>query len=131
MHTVAQLLLALECVYLVAVALLKLSLLALYFRLFPTREFKISTYILSGIIILWCIALNCVAIFQCNPVKKSWLPMTPGTCINLKAAFIGNAIPNIITDVIILLLPVRQVWKLQVRPAQRASLLAMFLLGGL
>ncbi|GME26016.1 hypothetical protein GTA08_BOTSDO08397 [Neofusicoccum parvum] len=127
---VLKLLLALECVYLVAVALLKLSLLALYFRLFPTREFKISTYILGGIIILWCIALNCVAIFQCNPVKKSWLPMTPGTCINLKAAFIGNAIPNIITDVIILLLPVRQVWKLQVRPAQRASLLAMFLLGG-
>ncbi|EOD53091.1 putative integral membrane protein [Neofusicoccum parvum UCRNP2] len=104
---VLKLLLALECVYLVAVALLKLSLLALYFRLFPTREFKISTYILSGIIVLWCIALNCVAIFQCNPVKKSWLPMTPGTCINLKAAFIGNAIPNIITDVIILLLPIR------------------------
>lgn len=129
--TTAQLLLGLECVYLVSVALLKLSLLALYFRIFLTREFKLATYILSGLIILWCIALNCVAIFQCNPVKKSWLPTTPGTCIDLKAAFIGNAIPNIITDVVILLLPVRQIWKLQMRPAQRISLIAMFLLGGL
>lgn len=129
--TTAQLLLGLECVYLVSVALLKLSLLALYFRIFPTREFKLATYILSGLIILWCIALNCVAIFQCNPVKKSWLPTSPGTCIDLKAAFIGNAIPNIITDVVILLLPVRQIWKLQMRPAQRISLIAMFLLGGL
>lgn len=127
---VLKLLLGLECVYLVSVALLKLSLLALYFRIFPTREFKLATYILSGLIILWCIALNCVAIFQCNPVKKSWLPTTPGTCIDLKAAFIGNAIPNIITDVVILLLPVRQIWKLQMRPAQRISLIAMFLLGG-
>lgn len=129
--TFAQLLLGLECVYLVCVALLKLSLLALYFRIFPTREFKIATYALSGVIILWCIALNCVAIFQCNPIKKSWLPTTPGTCIDLKAAFIGNAIPNIITDVLILMLPVRQIWKLQMHSAQRLSLIAMFLLGGL
>ncbi|EKG18773.1 hypothetical protein MPH_03999 [Macrophomina phaseolina MS6] len=127
---VLKLLLGLECVYLVCVALLKLSLLALYFRIFPTREFKIATYALSGVIILWCIALNCVAIFQCNPIKKSWLPTTPGTCIDLKAAFIGNAIPNIITDVLILMLPVRQIWKLQMHFAQRLSLIAMFLLGG-
>ncbi|EKG15209.1 hypothetical protein MPH_07543 [Macrophomina phaseolina MS6] len=100
-------------------------------RIFPTRGFTIGAYILGFVTVGWVIAINCVSIFQCDPIKKAWFPTVPGSCINLKASFIGNAVPNILTDVAILCMPIGQVWKLQVSPAQRASLCFMFLLGSL
>ncbi|USP77996.1 hypothetical protein yc1106_05270 [Curvularia clavata] len=128
---VLKLLVAFECVYCTAVGLVKLSLLVMYLRIFPTNSFRIGSYILGFVTIAWVIAINFVSIFQCMPVKKAWLgPAIDGTCINLKASFIGNAVPNILTDVAILCMPVAQVLKLQVTTAQRASLLFMFLLGG-
>lgn len=123
---------AFECVYCTAIGLVKLSLLIMYIRIFPTRNFKLGASILAFVTIGWVIAINGVSIFQCTPVEKAWLgPAVAGTCINLKASFIGNAVPNILTDVAILCMPVAQVLKLQVSSAQRASLIFMFLLGAL
>ncbi|PVI02278.1 hypothetical protein DM02DRAFT_613098 [Periconia macrospinosa] len=128
---VLKLLVAFECVYCTGVGLVKLSLLLMYTRIFPTKNFRIGAYILGFITIGWVIAINCVSIFQCHPIEKAWLgPAIDGTCIDLKASFIGNAVPNILTDVAILCMPVAQVLKLQVTNAQRASLIFMFLLGG-
>ncbi|KAK2018530.1 hypothetical protein LZ32DRAFT_679204 [Colletotrichum eremochloae] len=125
-----KLLLAFECVYVTAVMLVKVSLLLMYCRIFPTNGFRIAAITLGGITIAWWIAIVCVCVFQCTPIEKAYMPFIEGTCIDLKASFIGNAIPNILTDVAILCLPVRQVWKLQATLAQRLSLCFMFLLGG-
>ncbi|KAM5347751.1 hypothetical protein ACJ41O_007575 [Fusarium nematophilum] len=124
-----KLLLAFECVYVTAVMMVKLAVLAMYLRIFPSREFRIGAAIIASIVIAWWIAIVAVCIWQCDPIKKAWLPWIEGTCINLKASFIGNAIPNILTDVAILAMPVGQVWKLQITVAQKASLLFIFLLG--
>lgn len=126
---VLKLLVAFECIYCTAVGLIKISLLLMYMRIFPTKGFTLGAYILGFMTIGWVIAINCVSIFQCDPIKKAWFPLIAGKCINLKASFVGNAVPNILTDVAILCMPIGQVWKLQVTPAQRASLCFMFLLG--
>ncbi|WYZ40083.1 hypothetical protein EsH8_IV_000424 [Colletotrichum jinshuiense] len=125
-----KLLLAFECIYVTAVMFIKISLLLMYRRIFPSRNFKLAAMILGALSIAWCIAIVFVCIFQCTPVAKAYMPWIEGTCIDLKASFIGNAIPNILTDVAILCLPIGQVWKLQVTMAQRLSLCFMFLLGG-
>ncbi|KAF4541563.1 Integral membrane protein [Lasiodiplodia theobromae] len=127
---VLKLLVAFECVYCTGVGLVKLSLLLMYARIFPLKGFRIGAYILGFITVGWVIAINCVSIFQCRPIRKAWFPTMPGECIDLKGSFIGNAVPNILTDIAILCMPVAQVWKLQVTTAQRASLIFMFLLGG-
>ncbi|GJC80683.1 satratoxin biosynthesis SC1 cluster protein 4 [Colletotrichum liriopes] len=125
-----KLLLAFECIYVTAVMFVKVSLLLMYCRIFPSRNFKFAAMTLGGVTIAWWIAIVFVCIFQCTPVAKAYMPFIDGTCIDLKASFIGNAIPNILTDVAILCLPIGQVWKLQVTLAQRLSLCFMFLLGG-
>ncbi|KKY28487.1 putative integral membrane protein [Diplodia seriata] len=127
---VLKLLVAFECVYCTGVGLVKFSLLFMYARIFPLKGFRIGAYILGFMTAGWVIAINCVSIFQCHPIKKAWYPLMDGSCIDIKASFIGNAVPNILTDVAILIMPVAQVWKLQVTSAQRASLVFMFLLGG-
>ncbi|KAH8693343.1 hypothetical protein GQ44DRAFT_744627 [Phaeosphaeriaceae sp. PMI808] len=127
--TFFKIFLAYECIWVTAILLVKISVLLTYRRLFPLHEVRIALAIITAIVISWWIALLLVYIFQCNPISKAWLPWIEGTCINLKASFIGNAIPNILTDVAILCVPIKPVWKLHLRLAQRLSILFMFLLG--
>lgn len=124
-------LLAFECLYVSAVAAIKLSILAMYLRIFPSRDFKIAAWIIGGTIIAWWIAIVLVCVFQCNPIYLAWVPWGEGTCINLRASFIGNAVPNILTDVAILIMPIKQVWHLHATMAQKISLLGTFGLGSL
>lgn len=126
-----KLLLGFECVYVTAVMLVKLSVLQMYLRIFPSRNFKWMAWAIGAIVIAWWIAIVAVCVFQCNPIPKAWNQSLPGHCIDLKASFVGNAIPNIATDIAILALPVGQVWHLQVNLTQKISLLFMFLLGSL
>lgn len=103
----------------------------MYNRIFPVRSILIGSYILGGITLAWLISVDLVAIFQCTPVKKAWLPQTPGTCIDLKVALIANGIPNFVTDILILTLPGRSIWKLQASVWQRVSIIGVFLSGSL
>ncbi|KAK8155402.1 hypothetical protein BKA80DRAFT_209240 [Phyllosticta citrichinensis] len=126
---VLKLLMAFECVYCTGVGFVKLSVVTMYSRIFPLPGFRIGAYILGTVTVGWVIAINCVSIFQCTPIKGAWDTSIKASCIDLKASFIGNAIPNILTDVAILAMPVGQVFKLQVTLAQKISLCIMFLLG--
>ncbi|KAH8660374.1 hypothetical protein BX600DRAFT_551782 [Xylariales sp. PMI_506] len=124
-----KLLLAFECVYVTGVMLVKLSVLKMYLRIFPSSGFRVAAAIIAAIVTAWCIAIILVCIFQCNPISKAWYPWIDGQCINLKGSFIGNAVPNILTDVAILCMPIRQVLKLKINTAQRLSLCLIFLSG--
>ncbi|KAH9204023.1 hypothetical protein DL95DRAFT_499094 [Leptodontidium sp. 2 PMI_412] len=123
------LLLSDECIYITTVAITKVSLLLMYVRIFPVRSMRISCWILGSLSVSWAVAIVLVCIFQCNPIAKTWDPTIPGYCINLKASFIGNAIPNILTDVAILTLPINQVWHLHTNLIQKLQLSVVFLLG--
>ncbi|KAM0494150.1 hypothetical protein ACHAP8_008746 [Fusarium lateritium] len=127
-----KILLAFECIYVTAVMMVKLALIQMYLRIFTSRGFKLASAIIAATVVAWWIAICAVCIFQCRPIRRGWMPwLTEGSCIDLKASFIGNAIPNIATDIAILCLPVTQIVKLQVNIAQKLSLLVIFLLGGL
>ena len=68
-------------------------------------------------------------VFQCTPISKAWNSDQDGTCIELKRILIGNAIPNVLTDVVLLILPLRQVWRLVPTFQLRLQLLVVFSLG--
>lgn len=101
----------------------------MYCRIFPLRGFKIGAWVLSTLTVLWSISFLFVCIFQCNPIPKAWDLTIPGTCVDLRKVFIGNAVINIVTDFAILAMPVHQVWKVQMRLAQKIIISGIFLLG--
>ncbi|KAI1251910.1 hypothetical protein MGN70_006481 [Eutypa lata] len=114
------------------IALVKASILALYWRIFPTRFMKTSCHILGGVVFAWWMVVVIVSAAQCRPIRRTWTPgMTEGTCIDTCSFLIGNAVPNIITDAAILSLPVYQVSKLNLKTLQKAAVTGIFLLGGL
>lgn len=57
--------------------------------------------------------------------------MKEGTCLDKNRFFIGNSIPNIVMDAMIIALPVFEVSKVQVPRSQKIAIAGIFLLGGL
>lgn len=122
-----------EILYTLLIVTVKFSILAFYWRLFG-RSVKIPVWILGGITAAWGIAVILVSVFQCTPVSGFWnrLTVPPPQCIvNDYAFFVGIAVPNIITDVAILSLPVPCIWRLHRDGAQKIALAGIFALGGL
>lgn len=125
-----QIIFALLILYSLAVAFPKLSILALYLRIFTEKRYRITTWVLAAIISATAIAVSLTAIFQCSPVSYAWDKSIPGgTCINLALFYVCCSIPNVITDVAILLLPIPMIFKLHTNQSQKVGLSLIFLLG--
>ncbi len=72
-----------------------------------------------------------VVAFQCHPIELNWDKSIQGTCINQWVFFVIGSTPNVITDFAILIIPLPAVWALNMRTAQRLSIMGIFLLGSL
>ncbi|KAG2417078.1 hypothetical protein HFD88_008296 [Aspergillus terreus] len=118
-------------VYTSCVAFIKLSILALYKRLFSTKRMVIAVNVVSGIIILWMLAIWIVGALQCIPVRKFWDRSVEGACMDPVPFYYGMQIPNIITDLIVLAMPMKTVWALPISTNQRLLLSGVFIVGGL
>jgi hypothetical protein len=83
----------------------------------------------------WWIAVMVTAGVQCRPYQHFWMqyidPTAKGTCIDLYPFFLGNAAASVVTDFLILLVPIPMVWQLQMPTGQKLAVSSIFLLGGL
>ncbi|RAL01565.1 uncharacterized protein BO80DRAFT_62467 [Aspergillus ibericus CBS 121593] len=109
----------------------KISILMFYVRIFSTRTFKIMAYVVGAIVLGHGIGVLFAAIFQCWPIAYVWNhTIEGGSCFNQVAFYRYVSPPNILTDVLILVMPLPYVWKLHTRNGQKLALTGVFLLGG-
>lgn len=126
----AKSLYALEWLYLTSVALPKISVLCLYLRIFTSRGARLTCYVLLGITTLTWVAYIIAAYFQCTPFEFQWDKKIPGGhCFDIEAYYKSTSVPNIVTDLIILILPVPTVVNLKVTMTRKLGLLLVFLVG--
>ncbi|KAJ6001977.1 hypothetical protein N7499_002155 [Penicillium canescens] len=126
---IAKYLVVAEVLYVFNLVWTKLSILLMYYRIFRFPYFKTWAYIIGTFVVLWVICITFLFIFICVPVQKLWYPQTPGRCINQVGTWVANAVSTIATDVAILILPIPQVWKLQLRISEKIAVLIAFSLG--
>jgi hypothetical protein len=121
-----------EIIYAMLITLIKLSVLAMYRSIFPTYLVNIGTYVLGAVVLAWWLAVILVTFLQCRPLSGLWdiFTATEAKCLDRLGLFLGNAIPNIVIDVFILVLPLLEVARLQMTNAKKIGILAIFLLGG-
>lgn len=73
-----------------------------------------------------------MTVFQCVPLRGVWDKTIDAKCgVDNYKFFYGNSIPNIMTDLALLALPIPSVWSLQIPRAQKVILSGIFVLGGL
>ena len=117
-------------VYNVSIALPKLAILCLYGRVFTTKIYRYAIYLVGSIVTVTCIAGLIVAVAICQPFAYFWdKSIANGHCGDIAVAYRYISVPNLVTDVLILVLPLNGVWRLQTKVIHKIGLTLTFLTG--
>ena len=126
----AKLLFIVDLIYTTGLTVIKMSVLLSYVRVFRTvLVYRVIFWIVAFLIISWVIAISFMAIFSCAPIHKAWDSTLPGHCQPYYKIFLGAAIPNIVIDFILLVLPIPMLWRLHVERSSKIALAAVFSAG--
>jgi hypothetical protein len=118
-------------IYLFAVTFSKLAILDLYLHIFIDKFSRYTTYSIGLIVILSLIANFVTVLAQCRPVSFLWDPTGDGFCHDIQAHFTWASLPNIITDLVMLILPIPVIMKLYASWRVKVGILITFLVGSL
>ena len=119
------------CMYNLSIFTVKISFLYFYRRLFPHRSFKIALLANGAFITTSTIAFLFLDILQCVPPAAQWNSSIEGKCINFTAVVLAAGVINVVTDFVILILPVPVLWNLKVSTGRKIMIMGTFMLGGL
>lgn len=127
-----QLIKAHELVYVFAIPFPKLAILCLYLRLFTA---KLSTSILyaTGIVIIGTALFGFVSAFSnCRPFHAFWDRSVQAQCsMDVMTVFRFYSIPNIVTDVVLLIIPIPALYRLKVSKLAKVGVVLTFVVSTL
>lgn len=107
----------------------KFSILLLYRRIFPSRQFRKGLLGVFAVVVGWFFASLFCSIFNCYPISKSWDPSISGFCINYGTVTLVIGISNILIDFTLLGLPMPLLWGLKMSTRKKVLLTSMFAVG--
>jgi hypothetical protein len=82
------------------------------------------------IVVGYNIALVFPLIFPCRPFKKTWdVSVLEGSCIDRTPIYMATAVLNMVTDIMLLVLPIPMIAKLQMPRRQKAGIICIFGVG--
>ncbi|KAH6633404.1 hypothetical protein C7974DRAFT_392717 [Boeremia exigua] len=116
-------------VYYLSLGLTKSSLLLQYHRVFPTRKFRLMCWCVFAVVIAYTVWTVFGSIFACVPVRAFWTK-EDAYCLDQFAMWFTNAAINIVTDFVIILLPMPVIRRLQLGKRQKSALIGIFAVGG-
>ncbi|KAL2070658.1 hypothetical protein VTL71DRAFT_13684 [Oculimacula yallundae] len=114
--------------YNLSLASIKISMVLQYLRVFPGKSIRFWCWMTIGLISAYGIQATITTVLSCVPVGTFW--KGGGTCINKKFMWFFNAGFNILTDLIILALPIPVLSSLKLPAKQKIGLMFVFALGG-
>jgi len=125
----SQRLIAAQILWSTAVWMVKLSILCLFVQIFAVRSFRTLAYFTMVIATLFALSNLLFTLLQCRPLAYQWDRSIQGECYNQRAGWLGTGIVNIITDIMVLSLPIRPVWDLRLPRRSKAVLTIVFCIG--
>ena len=117
-----------------AAACIKSTILVLYLRVFsPHRRdrFSIVIWMLIAICCAFYLASSIAKIWQCIPRVRIWDKSVPGHCLNLSVVLKSSGIFNLVSDTCILMVPLKDVWKLQMSRTRKLWIYGIFTVGAM
>ncbi|KAI4134657.1 MAG: hypothetical protein LQ341_005989 [Variospora aurantia] len=123
--------------YILGIMFAKVSLLLFLYRVFRAdRHFRIASWVIGVVVVVWSLASFLLMIFGCRPIKASWdvfLTFDRERRCNPKAYDVINihGFCNIFTDFGLLFLPLPSVRKLQMSLKKKLGVAAVFATGTL
>ncbi|KAH7128883.1 hypothetical protein EDB81DRAFT_906569 [Dactylonectria macrodidyma] len=117
--------------YSYSIGLSKLSILLFYWRIFKLSAIRIPIQVMLAVVGIWLILRTFMVVFHCVPVRAYWdKSITNATCnINDTQFFFGTCLTHSVMDIVILTLPIIEVFKLHLRLGQKIAITALFAIG--
>lgn len=127
----SQLIIPIEALYGITIMMVKFSILLFYVRLFGTvASFVLYVRVAMAIIFCWMVSVVLETFLLCRPLAFNWDTTVPGgVCGDRNAAYIVAGALNVGTDLLVMLLPMPNIWKLQMPVSQRVGLVGVFGIG--
>lgn len=103
------------------------------FALGHNGVFNTASWVLIIIIICWTLSFFWATVFLCDTnFSHLWTNLeNQAKCTNTVAEMEGLAVSDVITDGLVLLIPLPSVWRLQMKTKQKVAVTAIFLVGAL
>ncbi|KAI0164068.1 hypothetical protein GGR57DRAFT_274022 [Xylariaceae sp. FL1272] len=124
-------LVAISVWYFATITITKLAICRLYRTLFPQKTVFYILIVTATILVLTPIATTITLLAACQPFSANWgsAEVQATHCINKEAVFVWGTIPNIITDIVLLVIPLPIVWKLHTTTKLKIALSITFIIG--
>ncbi|MCJ1275265.1 hypothetical protein MMC21_003066 [Puttea exsequens] len=115
--------------YLLIITAVKMSILLFYLRVSPAATFRIWVKTTMTACMIGEVLFSFIVLFSCNPIAKSWDPMIPGRCLYQIGIFKAVTVFSLVTNIVILVLPLHMIWNLHMALKRRLFLLAVLAMG--
>lgn len=127
--TILKLIVSYELLYCLSTSTIKFSVLLFYLRVFVNPGLRLAVKCTIALVALWTVG-NILQVFLiCRPFAATYDPTVKGECGNRQGSFVAIGAFNAITDVLILALPIRTVWKLKIKTGSKVGVTVVFLIG--
>lgn len=106
----------------------------MYNRLFSiSKSFRRQVLVVGALVVAFWIGCTVANLLNCRPLKYTWINSLddPRYCFNYNIFWLVSGIVEAIIDVLIIAMPVRIVFGLQLNLTKKIALIAVFLLGTL
>ncbi|KAF2877998.1 hypothetical protein BDV95DRAFT_633475 [Massariosphaeria phaeospora] len=116
-----------QVLYACAIGSTKIAIIASYLRFILDQKFRTAMYSTAVVIVgLWCSGVF-VTVFQCSPVSGAWdFTNTTRTCLEFVTYLYASSSINVVTDIVLCVLPCPYLWKLHMPLKQRIILCFLF-----
>lgn len=120
---------AVQTLYPLVVTAIKFSILFLYLRISPCTGFR--NVVLGHMLLCTAggVIASVITLLQCMPIAKAWNARLPGECFDQYTLFQGVVIFNLVTNIMIIFLPMPTIWHLRLPLRQRVLVLSLFSIG--
>ncbi|VTO83655.1 unnamed protein product [Fusarium graminearum] len=105
----------------------KTSLLTFYLQISPQLWFRRVVYGTITFVVLYTLIISTLLLFGCNPIQTAWDPFrfASGKCADNAVVYIIIAVVNIISDLILFVIPIPMIAQLKMPLGQRIGVAIM------
>ncbi|KAI3393573.1 hypothetical protein diail_3922 [Diaporthe ilicicola] len=113
-----------------SLGLTKLSILALYAKIFSVGSFVLISQACAVFVVIWAMILFIGAFTICSPVEYNWDKFsTVGTCGDVRMLWAVTGALNIFSDLVVMLLPMPYIYGLSLQLYKKIGLMVTFGIG--
>jgi hypothetical protein len=98
----------------------------------PAPGFRAGVYFTMFVVVGSCVGIVISLLAACKPFAKNIdVLVKDGQCLNKAALYIATGVLNIVTDIMVIILPIPMVLGLQMSKARKIMLILLFSVGSM